>query len=331
MKKKIMKIALIAVVSIVLLVICLLALVKVGERLLFTSFYSNATTEFKTPGIADGFIQQGFDYVESEDVFLVSGYMKDGSSSRVYVVDREDEKVIGFTKLRNQTGGRNTTHAGGIAHSGDYVYVTSEDSGVQVFMLSDILGCDEAVCKGTVNVGVKPAFCYIHEGKMYTGTFYKADTDYDSDKYIMKTLNGDENTAIMTVHDVDPAKKESFGIDETTNIAYSIPSQVQGICITKDNKIVLSTSWGISKSKLYVYDFDKVNNDATSQIDFFGGKTTLYYIDSESLEDTITAPPMAEEMVYLDGKIYIMNESASAKYIFGKFTSGNYVHAYKFD
>ena len=40
---------------------------------------------------------------------------------------------------------------------------------------------------------------------------------------------------------------------------------------------------------------------------------------------------MAEELVYKDGKVYIMNESASSKYIFGKFTSGNYVHTYKVD
>ena len=46
--------------------------------------------------------------------------------------------------------------------------------------------------------------------------------------------------------------------------------------------------------------------------------------------DTIQAPPMAEELVYLDGKIYIMNESACNKYIFGKFTYGYHVYAFKY-
>ena len=54
-----------------------------------------------------------------------------------------------------------------------------------------------------------------------------------------------------------------------------------------------------------------------------GVSVPLYVIDSKTLVDTIEAPPMAEEIVYLDGKIWIMNESASNKYIFGKFTTGN--------
>ena len=56
----------------------------------------------------------------------------------------------------------------------------------------------------------------------------------------------------------------------------------------------------------------------------------LLYLDSQNCEQVIKAPPMAEELVYLDGKIYIMNESASNKYIFGKITSGRYVFAYDY-
>ena len=38
---------------------------------------------------------------------------------------------------------------------------------------------------------------------------------------------------------------------------------------------------------------------------------------------------MSEEIVYKDGRIYIMTESASNKYIFGKFMSGIEVYSYK--
>ena len=55
----------------------------------------------------------------------------------------------------------------------------------------------------------------------------------------------------------------------------------------------------------------------------------LYYLESSILQKTVKAPPMAEELVYQDGKILIMNESASDKYIFGKLTRGKYVYGYE--
>ena len=55
----------------------------------------------------------------------------------------------------------------------------------------------------------------------------------------------------------------------------------------------------------------------------------LIYLDSECLEEHIVAPPMAEQIIYDDGTIYIMNESASLKYLFGNLTSGRYVYGYK--
>ena len=40
------------IMTIVLVVVLLLALVKVGERLFFTPFYSNANAEFRIPGLS---------------------------------------------------------------------------------------------------------------------------------------------------------------------------------------------------------------------------------------------------------------------------------------
>ncbi len=333
MKNKALKITLTVVVSIVLAIILLLALVKIGERILFTSFFVNSSSEFKTPGIADGFIHQGFDYIEEEEIFLASGYMKDGSSSRVYKISK-DGKSLGYTKLRNQTGGRNDTHAGGIAHNGEYVYITNgaDEKGVEVFLLSDILNSEEAVCQGTIDVGLAPAFCYVDNGVFYAGSFHKDDTQYLSpESHKVTTPNGDNNTAMIVAYEIDPSNKACFGLkDNSPEYAFSITSKVQGMCIA-GNSLVLSTSWGVSKSHLYIYDFDKIRTSQSGKTTAFGDEITLYYVDSYSLEKDVKAPPMAEELVYLDGKIYVMNESASAKYIFGRFTSGNYIHAYKLD
>ena len=58
-------------------------------------------------------------------------------------------------------------------------------------------------------------------------------------------------------------------------------------------------------------------------------KIPLYVMGEADLFRTVSAPPMAEELVYLDGKVYVMNESASNKYVFGRFLSGTYVSAFK--
>ena len=57
----------------------------------------------------------------------------------------------------------------------------------------------------------------------------------------------------------------------------------------------------------------------------------LVYLDKSNLIDDIIAPPMAEEIIYDNGNIYIMNESACMKYLFGKLTSGSHVYSYKYD
>ncbi len=336
MKNKVLRITLITVVALMLLVICLLAGVKLGERILFAGFYFNASTEFKTPGVSDGFIQQGFDYVEEKEVYLTSGYMKDGSSSRVYITSK-DGKTLGFTKLRNQTGGRNDTHAGGIAHYGEFVYVCngSGSNGIEVFRLDDIMSKDEARCIGTIDLGIAPAFVYVDKANntLYSGNFHKDETVYLSpEEYKMTTPAGDSNTALIGAYDLDPNAKATFGVkDENAERVYSIPSKVQGMLITPDNKLVLTTSWGVSKSHLLIYDFAEINESTDKTTRALGYTVPLYFVDSSSLVKDVKAPPMAEEVVYMDGKIYIMNESASSKYIFGKFTSGNYVNAYIYE
>ena len=334
MKNKALRITLTVAVSVALAIISILALVKVGERIVFFSFYAKSTTEFKVPGTADGFIQQGFEKitVDGKELYLTSGYMKKEHSSRVYITDSKG-KSLGYTKLRDEKGERNTTHAGGIAVYGDYVYITNgaDEKGIEIFLLKDILdeNNDVAWCVGTLDVSVAPAFVYVdtQNKTLYTGSFHKDDSVYLSpDEH--KALGKDhDNTALILAYDITNGGKE---IGSSPKEAYTITSKVQGMTFTDSGKLVLSTSWGVSKSCLLVYDFENVKK-GEDKTTLFGSEIPLYHVDESSLVDDIKAPPMAEELVYNDGKVYIMNESASAKYIFGKFTSGNYVHTYKVD
>lgn len=360
MKNKAVKITLSVLAGIVLGIAILLALVKIGEKLVFAPYYFKSTTEFKVPGLSDGLVQQGFDYYEGDpstdedDRFLVSGYMNDGSASRVYVLNK-DGKVLDYAVLKQENPEKPgetidyTGHCGGIAHDGGYLYISNDDNdnmSLDVFNLSDILAGKETKANGSVFVYQKPAFCYVADGKLYTGNFHREQTrgkekEYLSPDKVVNLDNDEKTTALMTVFELDHTRyADNFGVASEPCEAYTIPSQVQGMCMTKDGNVVFSTSWGVSMSHLYFYNLYTVKANTKTTTDIFKDTTiygdkalnkdvTLYVMGSEYLYDDVKAPPMAEEMVYLDGKIYVMNESASKKYIFGRFLSGTYINAYK--
>ena len=337
--KKLLKAIMKIVIGLVCFVLLVLGAVHFGERIWMSEFYSNSEKTFATPGSNDGAVQQGFDYVEKDKVFLVASYMTDTTaSSRVYVVDEEGKSF--YTELLYADGSNYNDHTGGIECDGEYVYITytSEKypSGLAVFSYADILSGKSAKMLGLINTYNDPAHCYIQGGYMYAGSFYIAENYETPAHERIETPSGDKNTSLITVFKMDESSE--FGVNPTPVAVISTPDCVQGMCFTDDNKIVLSTSYGLAASHLLVYDLDKVDSQTgytfagtTNKEEKFSFENlSVSYLDSASLVDTIQAPPMAEELVYLDGKIYIMNESACNKYIFGKFTSGYHVYAYKY-
>ena len=333
MKKILVLISKILGIVVAVVIVALLGF-KAFDGIKHASFYKNADPVFKTPGIKDNFVQQGFDYVEQDEVFLVAGYMSDKTCSRVYVVQPDGSTA--FVNLKKADGSDYTGHTGGIVRNGEYVYITGGD-GLDVFSYEDILaGKDSVQMLGQVKTYVDPAHCYIFGEYMLTGSFF-IEEDYETPAHErMTTPCGDENTSIITAFKLE--ESQPFGIDPTPKAVISTRRCVQGMCVTDDNKVVLSTSYGLSTSQLFVYDtsdLPTVENytfagTTKNGQDFSFENIKLLYLESDDCEQVIKAPPMAEELVYLDGKIYIMNESASNKYIFGKITTGKKIYAYSY-
>ncbi len=331
---KALKITLISLAVFVGLIVLVLLGVKIGEKLVFNSFYSNAEKEFKMPGTNDNLVQQGMVYVEEKDLILVCGYMSDNTASRVYTLNR-DGKVLSITQLKNEDGSDYTGHTGGIEYYQGYVYITEGtgvkdyDGGLDVFSLDDIITGKETTNKiGRVKTYNNPSCCHIYNGYMLVGEYFR-EVDYEtSDNHRMETPSGDKNTALTMVFKMDKENTSNFGMSDLPVSCISTRDAVQGIYTIDDDQIVLSTSWGLSASNLYFYDMKLITSgDSAERIGDLA--LTVYYLDSVSLKETVKAPPMAEEMLYLDGRLYILNESACNKYIFGKFMSGNYMYSYE--
>ena len=345
----------------ILLAILLIAVggFKLYDYVVAAEFYNNSEVVFKTPGVADSnFVPQGMTYIAEKDTFLFTGYMGkpifgelgDDVASRVYV--RNADGSVTFTRLLNEDGTPYTDHTGGIEYFGDFVYVTGEDShGLDVFSAADILsGKSETKMLGTVKTYNSPAHTYTfeHNGVKYilTGSYHKDGSVYLTPEHErITTPAGDENTSVMTVFRLDPTAE--FGVDAVPVAIISARHMIQGICITPDGQMVISSSWGLATSDLFFYDLSKVQ--CTENYNYKGtvvygdletGEVTaeeefdftvpLYYVDSSCLVDTVVAPPMSEELVCLDGRIIVFCESACNKYVFGKLTTGFKTWGYEY-
>ncbi len=325
--KKAGKLILKIFIALLLTVLILLSAFALGERIMFFSFYNNSERYTKIPALMSGYVPQGYCTVDGEDYRLSCGYMNDGSSSRIYIMPNDNSKAE-FAEMKNADKTDYTGHTGGIAVMGDFVYVTAK-TGCDIFSLEDILDGDGiATVKDTVSTLNDPAYCYIKDGYLYSGSFYRAGNYETPEAHRMTTPAGDKNMAVIGVYKLDTNSGKA--LSEIPDFVISTVGLAQGMAFIDGTKIAIATSYGLAKSHIYVYDTEKAHIDE-SGFEIDGSRVPLMYLDSDCLEADIVAPPMAEQIIYENGTIYIMNESASNKYLFGKLTSGSHVYGYKYE
>ena len=306
-----LKIALAALAGILALVILVLGALNVAKFMIYSEYYSAKDNLCKNPGLSDGFVCQGICSVDGTDKILVSGYMKDKTPSRVYVTDTDNDSY--YVEL-SRSGKEFTGHAGGISMNGDTVYIAN-GSRLYSFPLTALLDASEGqtveIGEG-VEVNNSASFCYADDKYVYVGEFH------DGGKYVTEhpyeTAEG-THYAIVSRYTHDDL--------ETPDKIYSIRDKVQGICFTPDGKVVMSTSYGLKDSHYYVYN----EADARDSGKVLDG-APVYYL--EACQKDVKGPAMAEGLDYLDGKIITLTESASDKYIFGKFFFANKIVAIEF-
>lgn len=300
-------------------VAALLLALNIGVTVMYFDFFSRSQNAFPIPGLTTGFVPQGFVYLEEQDTYLISGYMKDHSAARIYIRDAQGRTR--FVPLKNQDGTAYDEHAGGVAVHGDFVYLPGK-MGVDVFRLDDILAGDASVV-GKIPAQYDTDCVTFHDGYLLVGDFYYPGTYETPLDHRITTPAGDENKAIIAVYKAD--SEAEFGIDPQPVAAISVRDRVQGIGITGDGEIVLSTSYGFNSSQLWFYELEARQDSLT----LMEQEVPLFYLDSDNLTHSVEMPPMSEEIVCKDGKVYVLFESACTKYKFGRLIRGDWVYAYE--
>lgn len=315
--------------SLVALIIIAVIVIIAIEPLVYADYYSTARKEFPLPGKSDGFVQQGI--TETDGVFLSCGYMVDGSASRIYITRRAEDDRTSFVRLLGNDGEPYLGHAGGLsAYAERYVYVCdSEQRRILVYDASDVLGAEngaEIAPVGDFGVHTNASFCYVADDTLYVGEFYR-EANYPTDEaHHMTTPAGDEHHSLVVCYALSASGELGLADGSTPVRAYSVTDLAQGMCVTDDGRIIVSTSYAIANSHNYIYD-ESAAASATVKV----GETTvpLIYLDSDALVRDVVLPPMCEELVYVDGRVYSIGESASDKYIFGKLLRARFVWSYE--
>lgn len=321
-------------IIIVCIILALVLIVFVGARIYFRGpakeYYAHSEKAFKIPDIDKNFIPQGIAFNEADNCFLVTGYMKNDNPNPIYVLDK-DGNLINKVVLIDENGADFYCHAGGISIYNDYVYVAGcQDKSLYVFSYDEVKNNSIANLIGEFSTKISNDdylnidFTTIYDGKIVLGEFFREENFQTLPSHKINTNGGDYNQAIALVYELGDFD-DTYGIDPEPKFAYSIKDLVQGMAVN-DGKIYTSSSYAVAQSSICEYDLGLLSSSQT--IDILGfSQIPLYELDSSVLTKEYVFPPMAEEIEFVDGKMYTMCESASNKYFFGKLTSHNYCYS----
>ena len=295
-----------------------------GDR--YPDFERRFRQETEIPALDEGFIPQGLGNSADGDVMFISGYMNDGSPSRIYVL--EDGAVTGYVTVTLDDGSAYTGHAGGVASNGTSRVWIASGGKIYVLSYSEVMSAAEdngaVEITNSWNANCNASFCYYRSGYLYVGEFYRAG-NYETDmSHRFTTPAGDENTAIILRYSATTSTPAA------PSRIFSITGKIQGMAMSEDgSKIILSQSYGLHNSHILTYSFSTSSTaHSDDAITINGTEYDVYFLDSANLLSDYEIPSMSEGMCSDGDRIYVLFESASVKY--GAFVREKLEHIYSF-
>lgn len=285
-------------IAFVLSVILTLNVAKFG---IYAEYYSIRSLVCTNHGLNNNFVSQGTAVTDDGKYLITSGYMSDKTNSRIYITDIKTNKTH-YVKLKNTSGKDSKAHFGGVAVTGDTIYLANS-SKVYTLSLTDALANDTLQVSNYLEVQNRASFIFTNDDYLYVGEFHDGGQYVTDNTY---TYNNKEYHAIVEKYDFDDITKPEA--------IYAVRNNVQGFAVDDEGGILLSTSCGLTSSGFFYY---KETNIVNAQ-DTCGKYDTPIYV-LETANKAIYGPAMSEDLDFHNGKFYTNYESSSNKYIFGKF------------
>lgn len=338
--KKALAIAGLSVVAIIIFLLIILLAIHLFTPVVFNDFFSNAKEEYVIPGIYDGLVPQGYAYEGERGIYLQCGYMADGeSASRIYVTDAGNTDDTYYVELYTNDGKPYTGHTCGITSAFGFVWLTNdgkgEDNCVWVIPLADILSA-ESGGKITLNTSfqseTRASYCFVDGRYLWIGEFNNG-KDYTTKETHSFAVSGGENKALICAYAIDIDSEygiagEKVGSETvfTPVMALSVTDLVQGFSKTPRG-FALSASYSMNPSDIYFYE-DVTVGEPDASLTVNGADVPVFFLDADALKDAVITPPMSEEIFFKDGRLFVLYESASMKYMFGNLIRGTHIYSY---
>ncbi len=302
------------IIGLVLILILVILIIYACKPLIYSTYIDSYREEVSIPSLEDKYTPQGMCYDDEEGVYYFSGYMTDDTPSRLHVVDKESNSY--YVNMAYPDGSDFYGHVGGISEFNDFLYIANEES-VYIASKPEVLAAengDSVPFLAEIEIGNNASFSFTDGKNLYLGAFYReGNYETDEDNYV-DTTDGDTNKALCSVFTLDADSE--YGVKDFDDFyLLSLPKMIQGLAVSESGKIILSESYAIASSHLYIHN-DLASFPSSNIISHTldGKERTCYILDSNTLEEDISMPPMSEDLDYYDGRVYINWESDGAKY-----------------
>lgn len=276
--------------------------------------------KYLIPGLNEYFVPQGTAYRKDTNQIYISGYLITGENSVVMVIDAKTGEYVNDYKLYYPNGADCRAHAGGLAITKNYMYLPDGKNLYRV-KLSALEGAEKGGKlqfeeKIPLAVGKREfAYCEYGEGYMWVGGFYNPEVR----KYSGKETK--EYNFFIYAYKLDENTKEEFNpekrTENTSDYAY-IPDmllvideeKIQGAAAAC-GKLFLSSSYGASSSKMYIYDIPKpIFAEETYLLDY-DKKVPLIKLKAKK---RLIIPAMSEDLTVNGNGLWINYESGDMKH-----------------
>ena len=291
---------------------------------MYSRFYQSGTLSAVVPGLAEGLVPQGIDWLPEEKCLLFAGYRADKGSSALIAVSLETGQIVRQVRLCYADGSAYSGHAGGVCVTERDIYISNAHRLYRISLdtFRSLPGIAECRFEEEIPVPVNASFCCYAQGVLWVGEFQYG-TQYKTDvSHRVKTADGTQRAWICGYAlaesegwRIRPEARPAEG-DATPDYILSVTERIQGIT-QKEGAIYLSQSYGRRNgSTLYRYGnvLEKAPDD-TAAVN--GASVPLWKLDSTVCEDVLFAPPMSECLATVEGSVYVLFESAAQPYVDG--------------
>ncbi|SDD82353.1 hypothetical protein SAMN02799630_04248 [Paenibacillus sp. UNCCL117] len=280
------------------------------------------------PALKQEAVPQGIGYVEEKNWLLVTHYREKGQSSLLTVIDAGTGKLVKAHELYKEQGVPYTGHAGGITASKQNVWISSDGKAYRLKKETLIQAEDEAklVFEGALATDTRASFTAYADGVLWVGEFAQGASYPTSKTHYMTNRDGKEHKAWAAGYKLDPdtddlpaGKAGAAGEPAVPDYILSLPDMVQGIEVDK-GRIVLSQSYGRNAASSLIIHKQPLAEAPHQTVKIGNSSVPVWFLDSQTKQKELAAPPMTEGIVTVKGKLHVLFESAAKPYM----TSSSY-------